>query len=619
MRLLAPRRISRSTESSTSIDTQDIGTDEWARVNGHTIVIATDDLSVSGGVPIRERPGVGPYLTPERLNEWDGIAVSKIDRAFRDHHDFVTFVHDFLEPNDKVLISTDEGIDSSTDMGMFKLGMLVQFAEWELKRMRQRRSDAAKRLRADARWNGGTVNFGRIAVCLCHHKTVCPAAGRTIGWDLVPDPATAPIVVKMADMAIAGKGASAIARWLNDENIPTPQSDAKPSKRSAAGGTKWRSTSVLSVLQNPGLRGFIIQTRPGYGSPGHDEAGRHAKRLAEPRIIRDEDGRPVRRKEILDDDKWYRLQDALDSRKKVRTAPRKDAHPLTGSGFCGKCGAALWARRQQNHRRYPGGVWSYYVCSKSHLNDCCNARGIPMANLDAKVAEEIVAKYSTTRYPELDVTPGVDHSKQLRTIDGQLKDLDDAFKAGEMSARSHGRLSGDLEDLREKLAGEQRPAHVGYKLAADTLAERFLAANLDERREILLALGIKVHAELVSKGNLQVEVGEIVLGTPVVGIAGSGQIITEKLEMTSRPAQIVIGELAATEGQRKDQATGLAESAVSLPASSGRSTQPGLSNADLTGADLSGANLTKAQLANAKLNGSSSQALSRLTRSGPRR
>src|SRR6516165_7926647 len=188
MRLLAPRRISRSTKASTSTQGQEVDTGDWAGLHGHTIVVATEDLSVSGGVPIRERPEIGPWLTPEHLADWDGIAFSKIDRGFRDHYDFITFVHDFCEPHGKIVISTGEGIDTSTDMGKFMLGMLVQFAEWELTRMKKRRSEAAVRLRNDARWGGGTVSFGRMAVCLCHNQKVCPTAPKTAGWDVVPDP-----------------------------------------------------------------------------------------------------------------------------------------------------------------------------------------------------------------------------------------------------------------------------------------------------------------------------------------------------------------------------------------------------------------------------------------------
>ena len=69
MRLLAVVRLSRLSESTTSVDTQAENLEEFARRHGHTIVALTEDLDVSGGKPIRERPGIGPWF--KRLDEWD--------------------------------------------------------------------------------------------------------------------------------------------------------------------------------------------------------------------------------------------------------------------------------------------------------------------------------------------------------------------------------------------------------------------------------------------------------------------------------------------------------------------------------------------------------------------
>jgi hypothetical protein len=50
-----------------------------------------EDLDVSGGLPIRERPKVGKLLSLEFLDEWDVLIIYKLDRGFRNHLDFVTF------------------------------------------------------------------------------------------------------------------------------------------------------------------------------------------------------------------------------------------------------------------------------------------------------------------------------------------------------------------------------------------------------------------------------------------------------------------------------------------------------------------------------------------------
>ena len=68
---------------------------------------------MSGGKPIRERPGVGPWF--KRLDEWDGLLGYSIDRMFRNQYDFVTTWHDIFEPNGKKLIavSEDDGYSAS--------------------------------------------------------------------------------------------------------------------------------------------------------------------------------------------------------------------------------------------------------------------------------------------------------------------------------------------------------------------------------------------------------------------------------------------------------------------------------------------------------------------------
>lgn len=488
MRLLAPRRLSRKTDESVSIETQTIGIYDWADANGHTIVKATEDLDVSGGVPIRERPDVGPWLAPEHLDDWDGLALYKIDRGFRNHYDFVTFVHDYIEPHGKVIISVGEGIDTSTSMGKFMLGMLVQFAEWELTRMAERRREAVQRLRASARWNGGTASYGYRAVCLCHHDVKCPSAPRTTGWELEPNPETVPILLKMVDMAIAGQSAGAIVRWLNDEGIPTPQN-----------GTKWTTQSVLTVLRNPGLRGFVVQSRP-------DGSGR---RYAQAKIIRNEDGTPVRREPILDDETWFRLQAALDRMSRGAGVPRFDGHPLLGVAFCGKdgCGAPLHALRQTSKHRKNVKTYEYYACSARHDREC-DAKGIPMADLDARVLAEMTAKYGKVPYPEKVVTPGVDHAAELAVIDAQIAELDQAHKDGELHTRAYSRQVSELETIRENLEAEQTPGGVEYVDADDTVAERFAAADLEGRRQIMLDLGIRVKALLISKGNIAVSLAK---------------------------------------------------------------------------------------------------------------
>jgi site-specific DNA recombinase len=100
---------------------------------------------VSGGLPIRERPKIGKLLSLEFLDEWDVLVIYKLDRGFRNHLDFVTFYHEFCERYGKKIISVgEEGLDMSTPMGRMFAGILVQFAEWELQSIGDRRPCRAR-------------------------------------------------------------------------------------------------------------------------------------------------------------------------------------------------------------------------------------------------------------------------------------------------------------------------------------------------------------------------------------------------------------------------------------------------------------------------------------------
>src|SRR5260221_11291312 len=80
-RFLAPRRISRKTDESTSVDTQLDAVSRYAQAYDLQLIPVVPDLDVSGARPIRERPGVGPWLAEERLGEGDGIITYRLDRC----------------------------------------------------------------------------------------------------------------------------------------------------------------------------------------------------------------------------------------------------------------------------------------------------------------------------------------------------------------------------------------------------------------------------------------------------------------------------------------------------------------------------------------------------------
>ena len=473
MRLLAPVRLSRDSDASTSVQTQTDEIYRYAEDKGHVIVAATEDLNVLGGKPIRKRPGIGPWLADDRLDQWDGIIGYKLDRLFRNHYDYVTFHHDFCEQRGKTIISVGEGIDTSTQMGKFIAGILVQFAEWELARMSERRGDARRRLVGQANWNGGRAPFGYRP----------ERAGNN--YILVPDEVNAPIVREMADWIIGGRSATSLAKHLNERGILTGQDK------------RWQSQQMTPFLRSPRLRGYVT------------EGPRESRRL-----VLGDDGMPVRRTPLLEDDTWNKLQAKLDRNADRNPAVHTRASALLGVAFCNYCESPLHADVRSARASH-----AYYKCQ--HRRDHgCPARQIPMGELEAAVETWVFGAYGHKPDMEKIVTAGSDHSRQLAEVGQAIAEL-----TQERFIR--GIVRGDYDDMTAQLVAEHarlkalppEPDQIDWRPTGKNVAQVYLdLTDREARRAFLLEREIKVYAwREESENRLQ---GDVMIRAQGLGVNG---------------------------------------------------------------------------------------------------
>src|SRR5215472_9354989 len=153
LRAIVAKRLSRMTGATTHLVTETETIGEYIKRKNIKVWAEAEDLDVSGGKPIRQRPKVGKLLSPEFLDEWDLLIIYKLDRGFRNHLDFVAFYHEYCERYGKQIVSVgEEGLDMSTNMGRMFAGILVQFAEWELHTISERRTKAMSVMRKEARY-----------------------------------------------------------------------------------------------------------------------------------------------------------------------------------------------------------------------------------------------------------------------------------------------------------------------------------------------------------------------------------------------------------------------------------------------------------------------------------
>ncbi|MFL4905818.1 recombinase family protein [Streptomyces sp. MMS24-I2-30] len=211
--------------------------------------------------------------------------------------------------------------------------------------------------------------------------------GELVVVKLVPDPAEAPYVRDMVSWALGGMTASAVARKLNTEGVPTKAADmpARVTARQARGvsrpleRTTWVSSTVLRILRDPRLAGYAAERRG-------------TKRV----ILRDSSGAPLAAHEpIIPPDDWWRLQDVLDGRapQVVRQGGRSVPSLLGGAGmlFCGVCGSSMVTDRRNGKQ--------FYRCNRAQSGAVPGHGGLAIT-MDA--ADDVVARTVWSRPTALD-------------------------------------------------------------------------------------------------------------------------------------------------------------------------------------------------------------------------
>jgi hypothetical protein len=172
------------------------------------------------------------------------------------------------------------------------------FAELESSNIGTRVSSARSYLSKQGYFSGGRVPFGyQLEKDDGHNR-------------LVPNPEEAELIHQMIDRVLAGETARAVARWLNDEGVPSRL------------GRDWTGPSVKTLLTGRPITGHTK-------SQGH--------------LVTGDDGLPIQtHPPIISMGVHKRICDTFDSRKTTRTRRNGTAasSPLHGVVFC-ECGRQM--------------------------------------------------------------------------------------------------------------------------------------------------------------------------------------------------------------------------------------------------------------------------------------
>ncbi len=427
-------------------------------------IAAYSDRALSGASMLR--PGLQDLLASARRGDIDIILAEALDRLSRDQAD-IAMLFKVLAFAGVRIVTLAEGEISELHVGL--KGTMNQLFLKDL---------AAKTRRGLE----GRVRKGKSGGGLCYGYDVVRGEER---GDRTINVAEAEIVNRIYTEFAAGRSPKAIARRLNEENIPGPR------------GKLWRDTAIrghrqrgTGILNNELYIGRLIWNRLHYQKD--PETGRRVSRQNPPEDWVIEDVPHLR---IIEDALWKRVkarQREIDATPAVRNIKasrfwerRRSKHLLTGLVVCGACGGGVAAVGRD-----------YLACSNARkLGTCSERKSIRRAILEDFVLDlvrerlmrpEAVKAFIAAYHQEINRDRDAEEAgraateKELRRVADKLDGLYDAIADG---LRTPG-LMAKLETL------EAEKADLEARLAAPPPSPVRLHPNLAELyREKVAALG----------------------------------------------------------------------------------------------------------------------------------
>jgi DNA invertase Pin-like site-specific DNA recombinase len=322
-------------DESISLELQEIACRDYCARMGYDVIAVEADPGISGRT--WNRPAVQRVMEAIEARTADIVILWKWSRLSRSRKDWALAI-DKADVAGGRIESATEPIDTATASGRFARGVMTEYAAFQSEQIGEQWEEVRQR---------------RLRLGL-------PASGRLpFGWEWVDGqvhahPQHAPLVVEMYRRYLAGDGAAAIAKWLNESGVPSPN------------GGLWLRARPLDVMDSPIHVGEIPYR--GGTFPGAHEP-------------------------IIDRPTWDAYQVEREARRTQGRKPRQRAHMLSQLMIC-ECGARMSGKGSVTGGKWYGG----YLCG-STLN------GHPQrAYVSARRVEPAIENWILTFDPDLEPT-----------------------------------------------------------------------------------------------------------------------------------------------------------------------------------------------------------------------
>ncbi|WP_194282976.1 recombinase family protein [Saccharothrix syringae] len=482
-RAIVGARVSVMTPGKTSQDEQYLTGERYVQQQSWELVGSFEDLDVSAmDLDPWQRPDLAPWLT-DRMHEWDAIVFTKIDRAFRSIRDAVKFA-EWIKDSRKILVFTDDGIKldySNSNLGMYDqvlaelfLYLGSFFAQLEGMRFKKRALDGHRGLKKTNRWAGGQPPYGYQVI-----------SNPTGGKILAIDPVSSEAVRFAGRMVLQDKSLWEIATALTEAGFPTParhvanqQNADSRSRRKTKVSDDWNQSSIGKILRSPATMGLKLE-------------GRTAK---EKRVVRGEDGLPIRMADALfSDEDWTSIQEKLTKRSRTKERTH-GAAPLLGVAYCGGCQERLYRAVTTSK----GIQYSYYRCIPMSGKPRCEGHTFKEAEVTTNLEEAISIHLADIPVMRRTFVPGEDHTAELDAVVKAMAEVREEKDLGLYdypggTEEYKGRLSALAAQRKILAALPHRPARWIEEPTGETYAQAYFRMTPDERRMLLLGADVKFY------------------------------------------------------------------------------------------------------------------------------
>ena len=317
---------------SNSISNQKRILEDYALSHGMTVFRHFTDDGISG---IRfDRPGFQAMIDEVRAGNVEACIIKDMSRFGRDYLQVGTYM-EVLRKSDTRLIALNDNVDTLKGDDEFTPFRNIM-NEWYARDTSKKVRSAFQAKNLAGKHTSSSVPYGYLK-----------SEENKDQW--VIDPVAAPIVKRIFQMTMEGKGPYQIAQILSDEHIEIPAYHHQQlgiglwKTREIKQPYNWGSSTIVHMLENPSYLGHTCNFK----------TRKHFKDKKSHYVDQDQWTIIENTHEPIIDQETYDNVQRL--RKNIRRYPDGwgEAHPLGGLLYCADCGGKMYVHRTNNGKRIP--------------------------------------------------------------------------------------------------------------------------------------------------------------------------------------------------------------------------------------------------------------------------